>query len=168
MAPHNVYPCDGHDQWVAIAVRSDEEWASMVEAMESPEWAKDPRLRSLRGRKDCEVEVDSRVAAWTRRRSPWEATRILQAAGVPAGPVMSVTDLAEDPHLSQREFVVEMDHAEVGKRRVAGLPARFSAMPRLAYAPAPLLGQHNEWAFRELLGMAESEVGQLVEDRVIY
>ena len=84
---------------------------------------------------------------------------------MPAGPVMGVM---EDPHLEERGFVVEMDHAEVGKRRVAGLPARFGAMPELAYSPAPLLGQHNGLVFGEVLGMPPNTLKTLKEQKAIY
>ena len=168
MAPHNVYPCQGHDQWIAITVSTDAEWRALGEAMGRSDLAQDPRFETLAGRKDNEEELDTRVAQWTRRHSPRDAMRILQRAGVPAGPVMSVFELMEDPHLIERGFVVEMDHPEVGRRTVAGLPARFSAMPRLAYSPAPLLGQHNEYLFGELLGLEAPRLQSLVSSEAIF
>ena len=85
-----------------------------------------------------------------------------------AGPVMGVMELMQDPHLEERGFVVEMDHAEVGKRRVAGLPARFGAMRELAYSPAPLLGQHNGLVFGEVLGLPPHTLEKLTEQKAIY
>ena len=167
-SPHNVYPCDGQDQWVAVAVSDDDEWRAMCRSVGHPQWATDSRFLTLADRKRNEAELDALMGEWTRHRSPHEAMHILQGAGVAAGPVMSTFDLMEDPHFNERGFVVEIDHPEVGPRGLAGLPAKFSAMPKLAYAPAPLLGQHNPMIFGELLGIAEDRVRQLMEDKVIY
>ena len=94
--------------------------------------------------------------------------KILQNSGVAAGPVMSTFDLLEDPHFRERGFIVELDHPEVGIREVSGLPARFSAMDQLAYFPAPTLGQHNDYVFRDILGMDSIQIEKLIQDKVIY
>ena len=167
MAPHNVYPCQGHDQWVAVAVGADQ-WRTACEAMRHPEWVEDPRFDTLDRRKQNEEELDRMVSEWTEQRTAQDITRVLQRAGIAAGPVMSIFDLMDDPHLKARGFVIEMDHPEVGRRTVAGLPAKFSNIPELAYAPAPLLGQHNELIFGELLALGRERVQRLVADRVLY
>ncbi|MCH7787671.1 MAG: CoA transferase, partial [Chloroflexi bacterium] len=111
---------------------------------------------------------DRLVEEWTVQHTPSEVTGTLQKSGVAAGPVMGVMDLMNDPHLNERDFIVEMDHPEVGLRRVAGLPARFGAIPKLAYSSAPLLGQHNQFVLGELIGIDQQRIGQLVNEKVIY
>ena len=81
---------------------------------------------------------------------------------------MGIMDLMNNPHLNERDFVVEMDHQEVGLRRVAGLPARFGAIPNLAYFSAPLLGQHNQFLLGELIGIDQQRIEKLVNEEVIY
>ena len=81
---------------------------------------------------------------------------------------MGILDLMNNPHLNERDFVVEMDHPEVGLRRVAGLPARFGAIPKLAYFSAPLLGQHNQFLLGELIGIDQQRIEKLVNEKVIY
>ena len=168
MSPHNVYPCRGHDQWIAIAVADEREWEALCRAIGDPGLARDRRFDTLANRKHNEEEIDQLVAAWTRLHSPKEATCLLQDSGIAAGPVMNVFDLMEDPHLKERGFVVEMDHPEVGQRTVAGLPAKFSAMPSLDYSPAPLLGQHNQRILGQLLGVGQRRLERLVEDKAIF
>ena len=168
MAPHNVYRCRGDDAWVAIAVRDDAEWRAVSTAIGRPDLGSDPRYATLVARKRNEDELDRTVSEWTAGRSPGEVTEILQALGVPAGPVMNVVDLMADPHFSQRGFAVEMDHPEVGRRTVAGIPARFGAMPELAYFSAPLLGQHNDSVFGDLLAHSEERIQQLMLAKAIY
>lgn len=167
-APHSVYPCAGDDQWVAIAVTDEEEWTALCRTMGNPQWAKDPRFADTFSRYHNQDELDDLIADWTRRRTAYEVMHTLQAAGVAAAPVTSIFDLMEDPQVRERGFVVEMDHSEVGLRKVAGLPVKFSAMPKLAYYPAPCLGQHNEEIFCSLLGLSQNEFIGLVKEQVIY
>ncbi len=167
-APHNVYPCDGHDQWVAISATCDDEWQALCDAAGQPGWAADPRFQTAADRKANEDELDELIAGWTRDLEPWEAARTLQAAGVPAGPVLSVFDMITDPHLAARRFILDMPHPEVGPRAVASLPARFSAVPELPHRHAPLLGEHNALVFEEMLGVTRDTFERLLADRVIY
>ena len=81
---------------------------------------------------------------------------------------MNVVDLMTDPHMTARQFAIEMDHPEVGKRKVAGLPMKFSAMLQLPYFHAPLLGQHNDFVFGELLGYPPDRVQELKDRQAIY
>lgn len=168
MAPHDVYPCQGEDQWVAIAVGSDEEWRALCQAAGHPEWASDARFADALSRHEHQDELDDVLSGWTRCHTPAEVMHTLQAMRVAAGPVMSILDLMADPHLQARGLIVEMDHPEVGRRAVAGLPARFSAMPGLGYGPAPCLGEHNEEVFGDLLHLSPADVRRLQEARVIY
>ena len=168
MAPHDVYPCQGEDQWVAIAVGSDEEWRALCQAAGHPEWASDARFADVLSRHEHQDELDDVLSGWTRCHTPAEVMHTLQAMRVAAGPVMSILDLMADPHLQARGLIVEMDHPEVGRRAVAGLPARFSAMPGLGYGPAPCLGEHNEEVFGDLLHLSPADVRRLQEARVIY
>ena len=167
-APHNVYACDGHDQWVAVAVTRDEEWLALCDAVGRPGWASDPRFRTAPDRKANEDALDDLIAGWTHNLEPWEATRILQSAGVPAGPVLNVFDMFVDPHLAARRLLVEMEHPEVGPRTVASLPVRFGAVPEVPHRHAPLLGEHNGLVFEEMLGVGRETFERLVADRVIY
>ena len=168
MSPHNVYRCAGDDDWVAIAVQSDHEWTRLCHLMDRPELASDPRFASLESRKANETTLDDLVQEWTRHRTPTEVTHLLQGQKIAAGPVMDVMALMVDPHFRERGNVIEMDHTEVGPREVAGLPIRFSDIPRPAYYTAPLLGQHNDDLFRGLLGHTAPHVSALQESKAIY
>ena len=168
MAPHSVYRCKGDDKWVAIAVQTDLEWQALRRAMGSPAWADDPVFDAAAGRQLRQRELDERIAEWTRQHTHYEVMRLLQPLGIAAAPCLDVHELAADPQLQERGFLVELDHKEIGKRRLAGLPAKFSAMPQIAYGPAPLLGEHNEEIFCGLLGLSADEVKRLQDRQVIY
>ena len=168
MSPHNVYRCADDDQWVAIVVQSDDEWAKMCEVMGRPDLAADSRFVTLVSRKRNEATLDDLVSDWTRLRSPSEVTDLLQGEGIAAGPVMEVMSLMVDPHFRERGNIIEMDHTEVGPREVAGLPIRFSDIPRPAYYTAPLLGEHNDEVFCGLLGRDSGEIECLKDTQAIF
>ena len=168
MAPHDVYPCAGEDRWLAVAVATDGEWRALCGVIGGPELAADSRFTTVAGRLRHVDEVDAIVSAWTRQRPAMDAAHALQAAGVAAGPVMNIRDQMTDPHFLERGFAGEMDHPEVGPRTVAGLPVKFSAMPQIAYGPAPCLGEHNEDIFRGLLGLSATDFERLQAEEVIF
>jgi crotonobetainyl-CoA:carnitine CoA-transferase CaiB-like acyl-CoA transferase len=84
--------------------------------------------------------LDDIITDWTKERDRWEMTRSRQEAGVAAFPSMSNKDLAEDPHLQTRSYLVQLEYPEVG-RRIHGIPWRMSKTLCRVKAPAPLLGR---------------------------
>ncbi len=172
-APHNNYPCAGEDAWVAIAVRTEEEWRALAGVIENDGagcsgLAADARFADKSSRWTNRRDLDDFIAAWTRNLTPQQAVDRLRAAGVAAMPVMNIADQFANPHLNARETYVEIDHPHVGAEIVYGVPWRFSGTPGSVRAPAPLLGQHNEYVLRELLGMDEPRVEELVVQQVVY
>ncbi len=172
-APHNNYPCAGVDSWVAIAARTDAEWTALAVAIDSDgtdefSLATDARFADRSARWTNRRDLDEAISAWTRGLTPGQVTARLQAVGVAAMPVMNIADQFADPHLNARETYVEIDHPHAGAEMVYGVPWRFSDTPGSVRAPAPLLGQHNGYVLRELLGMDETRVDALVAEQVVY
>lgn len=168
-SPHAVYRCAGDDRWVAIAVTSEEEWCGFRRALGDPAWATEERFSTLEGRRANEEELDRLIEEWTACRTPEDAMHLLQAHGVPAGAVQNMEDaMTRDPHLAARGFYVPLEHPEAGRTTYDGLVAKLSATPGQLRAPAPLLGQHNDYVFRELLGLSEGAVNQYIIDGVFH
>jgi benzylsuccinate CoA-transferase BbsF subunit len=92
----------------------------------------------------------------------------LQAAGIAAMPSFSAEELFNDPHLKERELTTEIEHPVLGKQVVLTPPWKLSETPARIAKPAPLLGEHNDYVFGELLGLSKDEINRLVEDKVIY
>ena len=167
-APHGVYPCRGEDRWAAIAVTSEPEWQAFAAAVGAPAWAADPRFATAAARKKHEDELDALIAAWTAERSAGEVVELLQGAGVPSGPVVPAAELLDDPHLRARGLFVETEAPLGGRRLTIGAPWRIEPGFEPVYAPAPRLGEHDGYVFREILGLSEAEVAALVESKVIF
>ena len=161
MAPHNVYRCRGDDQWVSITVGSDEEWEGLVEAMGRPTWASDRRFRNVLGRWRLQEEIDDHIEKWTLELTSREAMEKLQGAGVPAGMVQDTAQAHVDPQLEALGFFQEVAHPEAGTHSYPGGMGRISGFPSRIRRPAPCLGEHNEYVYRELMGLTAEWYGEL-------
>jgi benzylsuccinate CoA-transferase BbsF subunit len=167
MAPHGVFRCAGHDQWVSLAARSEEEWQRLCTVIGQPALASDPRFSTLSARKQNEDTLDTLIAAWTLTRTPAEVTQPLQTAGIPAAPAMSNKDLATDPHLNSRPIFVYHEHPEVGVKQHIGIPWQMSKTPLSVRHPAPTLGQDTDYVLRDILGYKADEIVALREKQVL-
>lgn len=167
-APHGVYPCAGDDRWIAIAVFDEAEWQRLVEVMDRPTWAAEPRFATQADRFAHQDSLDARVGEWTARLDCHAAMDLLQAAGVRAGAVQNARDLNEaDPQIAHRGLFFEMDHPVIGEARFEGEPMKFSATGPDLWRSAPLLGEDNDYVYGQILGLASEEIAALAESGVI-
>ena len=166
MAPHNCYPCKGEDKWVAIAVGTDEEWRAMCKVMGNPEWSNDKKFSDQISRWQNQDELNKLVAGWTKDFTHYEVMRKLQKVGVAAGPSLSIEELIEDPHVRKRGIIFKQNHPAAGKINVYRSP--WKAALTAENPPSPLLGEHNDYVFKTLLGMSDGEIAKLTDERVIY
>jgi crotonobetainyl-CoA:carnitine CoA-transferase CaiB-like acyl-CoA transferase len=151
------------ERWVAIACFSDAEWQSLVEGMGSPEWARDPKFATFDARKQNADELDANINAWTTDKDAYDVMHDLQARGVPAGVVQTAREVLDyDDHAKERGYYVYLDHPETGRAAYDGPPFRLSKTPGELAWPAPLLGQHTEYVCKEILGLGDEEIAELM------
>jgi benzylsuccinate CoA-transferase BbsF subunit len=143
-APYGCYPCraDGEgqtadDAWCVIAVETDAQWAGLRWAMDNPPWTAAPALATAAGRVAAAARLDAEVAAWTRQRTPREVMQACQAHGVPAGIVATGEDLARDPHLAARGFLLEREHPRMGRSACLGRRCACNGSPPTSGASGP-------------------------------
>jgi benzylsuccinate CoA-transferase BbsF subunit len=161
MAPHGVFRAAGEDRWVAVAVEDDAAWARLAGVIGRPELADDARYRTVVGRKRHEDDLDALLGAWTAERTPEEATETLQAAGVAAFTAATNRDIAQDPHLAERGFFVELEHPEVGTRKHLGVPWHMSESDARVRRPAPCLGADTDAVLGDVCGYSADEIAAL-------
>jgi len=149
-APQGVYPCDGEDEWVAIAVGSDDEWRSLRSLLGDPEWARSAALEHPVGRRTAQDHIDGELSRWTCTRSAEECAELLLVAGVPSAVVVPPRDIAANPQLRHRGLFEVEDHAITGSHELPALPFRLSRVRRWLRSSAPTLGRDNEAVLREL------------------
>jgi crotonobetainyl-CoA:carnitine CoA-transferase CaiB-like acyl-CoA transferase len=167
-APSGVYPAAGDDEWVVITVRGDADFAALAGVLGQPELTAVPGYATAAGRAAAREQLDAVTAAWTSQRAPGAAAAALQAAGVPAGPMLRIPEHVTDPHLTARRFLVPAVHPLIG----APVPgerasAVFERMPDPPLRPAPLAGQHTRELAARLLGLSEASIQSLLDDGVL-
>jgi crotonobetainyl-CoA:carnitine CoA-transferase CaiB-like acyl-CoA transferase len=150
-SPHGAYRCVGDDEWVAIAVTSQEEWQALCGVVPALAPLRDWGLRQRRERRGG---LDGILAGWASHRRSAEAAAALVAVGVPAAALADSVDLVNSPHLRARGF---WDAHGTGV--LPGLPWRASF--GRASGPAPALGADTDAVLRDVLGLGEAEIETL-------
>lgn len=171
-APHGAYACRGADEWITIAVQTDEQWQALVAEMGAPDWARDARFQTAAGRKANEDDLDRLMAEFTHNEDRYELMDRLQKRRVPSGVVQkSVDRFTRDPQLKARGAFVPLPHSEIGTWPIEGFPAKFQKMPvsvgGLPERGAPCMGEDNDVVYRDVLGLSVEEIAQLREDWII-
>ena len=160
-SPQGIYPCAGEDNWLALTVRNERDFAALAKVIGAPELAANPKLATVEGRRAASAEVAAAIAVWSREQTVPAAAAALQEAGVPAAPVMPNWMVVSDNHLNDRGYFVTVRHPVSGTHVFPGFPWRFEETPGAIARPAPLFAQHNHEVFTGLLGMTEAEIEAL-------
>jgi benzylsuccinate CoA-transferase BbsF subunit len=166
MAPHGVFPVKGDDQWVAIAIATDQEFRSLCDVLAVPALATDARFAKLAARLANVDDLERAVASRTREFERDALVQKLRERDLAVGPVYGPLDLMEDAALRESGMLIELEHPESGTRVVPGLPVTFSAM-QPDYRPAPAIGADSEQVLGDLLGYSRDEIARLREEKVI-
>jgi len=145
-APRGVYRTSGDDKWIAVSVRTDAQWASLIAVMGNQDLATGDMLAGNEGRIEHSSTIDAAIAAWARNFDNIELTERLQAAGVPAAPASDPEDVIRNPHFLARGAVAPQDDPLEPGHLLPNLPWHFGGFPGLdsALPRAPRLGEHND------------------------
>ncbi len=164
-SPHGVFQCKGDDRWIAIGALTEEEWQSFCKVIGNPALAKNKDYATLADRKQHEDALEEIVTAWTKRYTPEEAEAILQKAGVAAHMVSRPSDVYKDKQLEARKYWVPLQHEVMGVQKFEPQSCFImNKTPRQIVRPSPMVGQHNEYVFKEMLGMTDDEIAEHIID----
>ncbi|WP_448628206.1 CaiB/BaiF CoA transferase family protein [Geodermatophilus sp. URMC 64] len=167
-SPHGAFPCRGEDSWLALACRSDAEWAGLCEELGiAADSDGSTPLATTADRLAARDAVREHVARGTAQRDADDLMQRLQARGIAAGVVVDGARMLADPHLAARGFWVVQDREGVGPKHYPGQPFRMSASPFVEPRRAPYLGEWNEAVLGGLLGVAAEQLRELAGDKVI-
>ena len=167
MAPHGAYRCLGEDRWCVIAVSNNDEWLSFCKVIGDPKWSKEKRFATIEARKENEDELNRLVEEWTIKRDAKEIMNTMQEEGVAAAVVQNAEDIFKDPQLEHRKHFVVLDHKEMGPHRVGTAVFTLSKCQNTPRFSAPGLGEHNEYVLKEILGMSDDDIADLVVEGVL-
>jgi len=149
------------DGWVNVGAANQANWLRLVEVIEQPELAADPRFIDNSARmQNLPALIEILTQTFSQRdTADWLAR--LQAVGVPASPVLSIGDMLKDPQVLAREMVIDVEHSHLGSTKALGSPVKFSATPTNIRHGAPLLGEHTREILTEF-GYLDAEIDALV------
>ena len=167
-SPHNVYRCKGNDRWLAIAVTCEDEWHALCAVIGRDDLLDDAALADAQGRREHQHRIDAAISEWTQQREDYEAMHALQDAGVSAAPYLSPERVFTDPQLREGGFFSTHTASDGKQRDLPALGWQFEGGPAPRITAAPVLGQHNDYVYGELLGLSEGEIERLVNEQIIY
>ncbi|TSA11030.1 MAG: CoA transferase [Betaproteobacteria bacterium] len=155
------------DGEVILACGNDNLFRKFCAAAGCTELAGDARFASNGKRVEHRAELTRLLQAVFSRRGTREWVRLLEAAGVPNGPINDVSQVFEEPQVKARGIKVELDHPVAGKLPTVASPMRFSATPVEYKLAPPVLGQHTEEILRGLLQKTDAEIARLRADGAV-
>jgi len=165
--PGSTYPCapGGPNDYIFIFAQQ-QMWKAFCGAIERPDIIDDPRCATTEARWENRETLNPIIEGWTRQKTKHEAMKILGDAGVPCGACQDTGEIFEDPHLKEREMVMDLDYPPRGTYQMVGCPVKLSASPADIQRP-PMLGEHTDSLLGEICGTDPQELARLHDEGVI-
>ena len=160
-------PFKSSDGEVIVACGNDNLFRKFCDAAGCSELAQDPRFVTNGKRVENRAEITRLINAVMRKKTTAEWLDLLEAAGVPNGPINDIAQVFQEPQVQARGVKIELDHAAAGKLPLVASPMRFSATPLEYRLPPPLLGEHTDEVLRSLLGKSDAEIARLRAEEII-
>jgi crotonobetainyl-CoA:carnitine CoA-transferase CaiB-like acyl-CoA transferase len=154
------------DGWITLGASNQKTWAAFLSVLDAPEIAGDARFADNAGRMSHRPELVAMLDRHFKRRTTAQWLELLEKAGVPAGPVLSIPEMHAHPQTVARNMVPTVKHDTIGDVRTIGLPVKFSGSPGLSARGAPTLGQHTREVLAEA-GYDDAEIACLFEEDVV-
>jgi crotonobetainyl-CoA:carnitine CoA-transferase CaiB-like acyl-CoA transferase len=163
-APYEAFATS--DGWITLGASSEDTWRRLPPALGRPELLDDPRFALNKDRMAHHAELTAALSEAFKLRATREWLQRLAAAGVPAGPVLSIGEMLGHPQTRARDMVVETDHSRLGRVATLGFPVKFSDTPATVRSGAPTLGQHTREVLGEL-GYSAERIDELLRQSTV-
>ena len=167
MAPHGIYPAEGDDSWLSIAVRDNDDWAALTRVVGNQSWVGDAQFIDAGSRIAKREELDVMLASWTATRDRDALVAELRAAGVPASPVNDIDGLFNDSQIAARGMADIVDIPGLGSEMLFRAPWNISGVDIVTGTRGPVVGEHNQHVLRGTLGLSAEEFERLTAEGVI-
>ncbi len=154
------------DGWINVGAANQNNWERLLDVIEAPHLGGDPRFASNAARMANLPALVAALEEKFRTRATGEWVQALNAAGIPAGPVLSIPEMHADPQTRARAMVTEVDHPVAGTVRTLGTPVKFDATPATIRRAAPTFGQHTREVLREA-GYDDVEIERLADSGAV-
>lgn len=158
-APYEAF--ETSDGWLTLGAANQANWERMLGVVGAEHLKDDARFRTNQLRMQNRTALAALLAERIRTRSTEEWIARLDAAGVPAGPVLSIGEMHAHPQTLARDMVVDVEHPIAGRIKTLGAPVKFHHTPGGIVRPAPLFGEHTRQVLAEV-GYGEEETEALI------
>jgi formyl-CoA transferase len=163
-APYQVFATASG--WIAIGAANQRNWEHLVQALDRSDLLQNPHFATNADRMTNLAELVETLTATLKTRTTEEWLQILEGAGVPCGPVLSLDEVYRHPQAQARAMDIQVEHPIAGHIHQIGFPVKYSSTPGQMYRPAPVLGQHT-FAILESLGYSLEHCRQLEASGII-
>lgn len=164
IAPYQVFSASDGD--FVVAVGNDQQFKRFAQVAGMPELAEDSRFKENRLRVEHRAELIPICESLLKQRSKNEWKKILDDAGIPNGPINSISEMFNDPHVEAREMIMKVDHPLIEGLQLAGSPIKLSKSPVKVRQSPPLYGEHTGEILKEV-GYSEEDIKNLKINQVI-
>ena len=165
ITPFQAFPT--RDSWIVIAIGSDKLWSDFCTVLGRRDLIDDARFRTNPLRTKNRETLVGILTEETIKKTARDWTDIFERDGIPCSLVNNVKEICEDPHITFRNMLVEIEQTGIGRMKIAGSPFRLSETPGRVYRGAPSLGEDTEEILFSLLKMPRSEIQSLRNNGVI-
>lgn len=165
VSPYDAFRCK--DGVVIIAAGNQHLYEKLcTEVLHRPDMITDPRFVDMPGRLANQDAIQEVIEDVLKDYTMQEATELVLSKGIPAGPILDVSQILADPHVKAREMFVEMDHPTLGRITINGCAIKLMDTKPSVRTPAPALGQDNRAVYQGLLGLTDAQFDALREKHV--
>ncbi len=165
IAPTNAYLCSDAG-YALIAGNGDSIFKRLMKVIGRDDLAADPALANNAGRVERVSELDAAIGLWTARATVGEVLAALEKAGVPAGRIYTVADIASDPHYQARGMLASLQMDDGSTLAVPGIVPKLSLTPGQHRRNAPALGQDTDAVLHEL-GLTPAQIQGLKDKGIV-
>lgn len=167
-APTDTYPCrpGGPNDYVYLMATTPAMWEAILRVIDRADLIGDPRYTRGSERNARFDEVYDFIRSWTLQHDKFTVMHKMGDAGIPCGAVFDSQDVLNDPHLRERGMVRTLEHPTRGEMTMPTCAVQLDDSP-LELKPAPLLGEHNDEVYQDLLGLSPEAVRELEKEGVV-
>jgi len=166
VAPSNIYTCA--DGIFLIAANQDTVFARLCTAMDMPELASDERFSTHTARGTNMETLDGIINDWCKTKAVDEVAALMEDHGVPAGRLYRAPEMLADPHFAARESIVNTPTPEWPELKMQNVfPKMSKTQGEIRWTGAATLGEHNEEVYKDLLGLDDEELKELLGKSII-